>query len=164
MKEWISLPDRSLRQCADHHTQFFTTVSNKVLDAWYIIRLKSWDGSLASHDGLVVGGGGVSFSLPQHDLMHPNTQIVPCWVLWWEFWLAYYPQSLCWVVLTASFQGSDMVEGREFCKDSRVTLKIFSLWITEKWSIILISEDLLDQLQSEIREVTISAISQHMLS
>ena len=57
-----------------------------------------------------------------------------------------------------------MVEGREFCKDSRVTLKIFSLWITEKWSIILISEDLLDQLQSEIREVTISAISQHMLS
>ena len=52
-----------------------------------------------------------------------------------------------------------MVEGREFCKDSRVTLKIFSLWITEKWSIILISEDLLDQLQSEIREVTISAIS-----
>ena len=52
-----------------------------------------------------------------------------------------------------------MVKSRQFRKDSRVTLKIFSLWITEKWSIILISEDLLDQLQSEIREVIISAIS-----
>lgn len=33
MKEWISLLDRSLCQCATHHIQFFTTVPNKVLDA-----------------------------------------------------------------------------------------------------------------------------------
>ena len=52
-----------------------------------------------------------------------------------------------------------MVESGELHKDSRVTLKNFSLWITEKWSIILISEDILNHLQSEIREVTISALS-----